>query len=118
VRGPISGHNRRLGRPADLHMDVLTGDRQAVFLTIAALRDGLSAAGPDLVALTDAQRSLLVDTLRTTDRATPGEGDDAEDADDVGTDDLGRNGSPSATAGDGTAAHAQPERREGVVEGR
>lgn len=118
VRGPISEHNCRPDRLADPHKDVLIGDRQAVFLTIVALRDGLSVAGPDLAALTDAQRNLLVDTLRTMDRATPGERDDADDAADVGMDDLGRDGSPPATEEDGTAAHAQPERGEGVVEGR
>jgi len=118
VRGPISGHDCRPDRLADPHKDVVIGDRQAVFLTIVVLRDGLSVAGPDLAALTDAQRNLLVDTLRTMDRATPGGRDDADDAADVGMDDLGPDGSPPAIGEDGTAAHAQPERGEGVVEGR
>ncbi len=49
--------------------DQVAADRRAVFLTIATLRDGLSAADPDLAELTDTQRSLLVDALRAIDRS-------------------------------------------------
>jgi len=44
-------------------------DRRAVFLAIATLRDGRRAADPELAKLTDAQRSLLVDALRTIERS-------------------------------------------------
>ncbi len=91
-------------------MGAVTDDRQAIFLVIAALRDGLPAAGPDLAALTDAQRSLLVDALRTTDRATPGEG---QEGNDVGTDSSSCANHAPPTVGDGTAARAQPKQDKG-----
>ncbi len=62
---PISPAVVRIDAPA---ADRATADRRAVFLSIASLRDGLPAVGPDLAELTDAQRSLLVDALRTMDR--------------------------------------------------